>query len=184
MCKKYNILKLWTIILFVPLFFSCKDDDSDINLFNGLWEQTQVTEDGQTVNLTDKEKSLKLFIEGNGVYRSFATNGTTPDEKYGTWIITEGKWIDFTLDTWHIKTEPTAGKEGVWSKNHLLTRFTILSITESEMTIRIKTYIGEKKYSAMFVEGERPALTLDNIREIKDEFQTYKTYIFTFKKKS
>jgi len=48
--------------------------------------------------------------------------------------------------------------------------------------IRIKTYIGEKKYSAMFTENQRPSLTLQNIDGIKTEFKTYKTYIFTFRK--
>jgi hypothetical protein len=179
---KNGCLKFLGIIFFIPLFLSCKDDALDQNLFNGLWMPEQITEDGQTVNLSNAEKSLKLLIEDNGVYRTFSTDGITSSEHYGTWITTDDKWIDFTIDTWHVATDPTETKEGVWRKNHLLTRFTIISITDRQMVIRIKTYIGEKKYSTMFVENQRPSLTLQNIDDIKTEFKTYKTYIFTFRK--
>lgn len=186
MYKKYKLLICFGVLAWMSfLCSSCGEDDLDQNLFAGLWIQEQITEDGNLMALSDKEKTLRLFIEANGAYRSFASDGTTPDEHYGTWIVTDDKWIDFTVDTWHIRAKPDPEKpaeNGEWGKNHLLTRFSILSITDDKMEIRIKTYLGEKKYGALFTEHGHPDLTLDNVEEIENEFKVYRTYVFTFRK--
>lgn len=183
MKNKHFKIALW-LLLFIPLFFcSCKEEGIDQNLFAGLWVQEKMTVDGQEVDMTDKEKSLKLLVESNGVYRSYATDGVTPEEYYGTWFVTDNKWIDFTSDIWHIKTQPTPEKpNGEWGMNHIPVRFSILSINSERMEIRIKTYVGEKKYSPVFVAGDRPNITLSNLNEIEEEYKTIKTYIFTFVK--
>jgi CMP-2-keto-3-deoxyoctulosonic acid synthetase len=69
-----------------------------------------------------------------------------------------------------------------WAKNHILTRFTILSLSDSRLEIRLKTYAGEKKYSALFVEGDRPLITTTNLDAINEEYKTLKTCIYTFRK--
>jgi len=184
MAIKNIYLGILGVSLLVLLFFSsCKEEELNLDLFSGLWVQEQITEDGQLMVLSGKEQTLRLLIESNGVYRSFATDGTTPDEHYGTWIVTDNKWIDFTADAWHIKTKPTEDNPiGTWAKNHVLNRFSILSVTNDKMEIRIKTYLGEKKYAPLFVDHGHPDLTLENVENIENEFKTYKTYVFTFKK--
>lgn len=178
--KKYP---LWLLCLTFCFLYSCKDESFNEDLFSGLWIQEQVTEDGIPMQMTEKEKSLKLLIEPNGVYRSYATDGVTPDHKYGTWITTNNQWIDFTTDIWAVKTRPTTElPTGTWARNHMIARFTVLSITDEVMEVRIKTFVGWKKYSTLFTDEGRPQLTLNNIDEIEQEYRTLKTYIFTFKK--
>jgi len=182
--KKNHTGIIWSLSLLLILFSSCKDDNIEEKNLYGLWKQVQITEDGTPITLTEKEKNLQLLIEQNGVYRSFTTDGiNTPVEKYGTWIITDDKWLDLTLDTWQIQTKPDAeGKPGTWSMNHTINRFTVLSLTGDKLEIRMKTYVAEKKYAAMFVENERPEILPENVEDIEREFKQLKTYIFTFSK--
>lgn len=187
---KNNFLKILCILMFVPILLSsCKDDDLDVQLFEGLWVQEQVTEDGQVLTMSDKEKNLKLLIEGNGIYRTFTTDGVESIQQYGAWTTTDDKWLDLNTNIWHVKVVPTIKdngeiKDGEWGSNQVLSRFTILSITNDRMEIRMKAYLGEVKYSPVFVAHERPQITFDNIDELVKEYKTLKTYIFTFKKSS
>ncbi len=182
--KKNHTGIIWSLSLLLILFGSCKDDNIEEKNLYGLWKQVQITEDGTPMTLTEKEKNLQLLIEKNGVYRSFTTDGiNTPVEKYGTWIITDDKWLDLTLDTWQIQTKPDAeGKPGTWGMNHTINRFTVLSLTGDKLEVRMKTYVAEKKYAAMFVENERPEILPENVDDIEREFKQLKTYIFTFSK--
>lgn len=188
---KNDFFKILCIIFFVPILFSSCNDDDDlkVQLFEGLWIQEQVTEDGQVLTLSEKEKNLQLLIEGNGIYRTFTTDGVTSIQQYGAWTTTDGKWIDFNTDIWHVKVMPSVEddgtiKNGEWGTNHVLSRFTVLSLTNEKMEIRMKTYVGEIKYSPVFVAHDRPQITFDNIDELVKEYKTLKTYIFTFKKSS
>lgn len=179
----YNCIPL-IIFLLIPLFISsCKDDVAKPDLFEGLWLQQSISEDGQEMTLSEKEQNLKLLIENNGVYRTHTNDATGPTEYYGAWTITDNKWIEFSINTWILKKNPLSlGANDQWSKNHVLTRFTILSIDNTSMKIRIKTYVGNKKYSPLFTEHERPVVTTENYDQIDSEYKELKTYIFTFKK--
>lgn len=181
---KKKSTSIFISFLIVLLFCTaCDKENVKENYLYGLWKQEQITEDGVPITLSDKEKNLRLLIEQNGVYRSFTTDATdNPVEKYGTWIITDDEWLDFTLDTWLIKTKPDGDKPGTWAMNHALARFTVLNLTSDRLEIRMKTYIAEKKYGAMFVEHERPEILSDNLEELEREFKQLKTYIFTFSK--
>jgi hypothetical protein len=176
------------IIYFLPLLFlllvSCKEEGLDDALFAGLWMQESITEDGQTVNLSYEEQNFKLLMESNGIYRSFTKDASVnPVNRYGTWMTTDNKWLDMSLDVWSVASSPKSSSEtGTWRMNHRHTRFTVLSLTAEKMEIRIKTYVGEKKYAAMFVPQERPQITFDQVDAINKEFQTLKTYVFTFSK--
>jgi len=134
----------------------------------------------------------------------------------------DGKWINFTTDKWQfiptlstdsnkvnltyktnaptsIDTLATVKKQ--WSKYHIQSRFTILKLTDIEMEIRLKTFVGEKKYAFIFAPNPAdfvelkpvaagainysPKLVTDqNYWIIRKEYQTLKTYIFKFKKET
>jgi len=172
------------LVLLFFLFSGCKKDDIDkTDLISGLWIQEKVTEDGRDLTLPEYQRSLSLLIESNGVYRSYAKDAIVAKEHYGAWSITDNTWLEMTVDQWHFNANPVSlPPANQWIRNHLLTRFTILSLTGDRLEIRIKTFVGEKKYSAMFVEQVRPVITNANYDEISEEYMAIKTYIFTFKK--
>lgn len=175
------------LILFISvLFSSCSDDEKKSDLIPGLWLTESITEDGQTMTLTEKEQNLKMLIEQNGVYRTNATSGTDSESHYGAWSTTDDKWLELTVDMWHPQKNPLDIKDvnNRWISNHLLTRFTILSVTNDKLVIRLKTFVGEKKYSSLFVAGIRPDIVESNVDDIINEFQNVKIYIFTFKKQN
>jgi len=147
---------------------------------------------------------------------------------YGTWSMLDGKWINFTTDKWQfipilssdsmkikldhreiirapgdtiIVIDTLTSVKKQWSKYHIQSRFTILQLSDTEMEIRLKTFVGEKKYALIFapdpqdfvelkpvaagVMNYSPKLVTDqNYWIIRKEFQTLKTYIFKFKKET
>jgi 3D (Asp-Asp-Asp) domain-containing protein len=152
-------------------------------------------------------------------------NGTGPTAFYGTWSMLDGQWINFTTDKWKMIVALNAdtstikldtkiyvvGNDSIvgidtiktvknqWNKYHIQTRFSILQLTDSEMEIRLKTFVGEKKYALLFAPDPNdfidvtPAgsataayspilITNDNYWGIRKEYQTLKTYVFKFKK--
>jgi hypothetical protein len=173
------------LLVFLPLCFftACqKDETSKTDLITGLWTQEGITEDGVEMTLPDDAKSLKLLIESNGVYRSYAKDATVK-EHYGAWTVTDDTWLEITADMWRVNANPLEQTlANQWAKNHILTRFTILNLSGNRLEIRLKTYVGEKKYSALFVEGDRPLITTTNLDAINEEYKTLKTYIYTFRK--
>ncbi|MDR2805190.1 MAG: hypothetical protein LBB85_06030 [Dysgonamonadaceae bacterium] len=162
---------------FLLLLFSlsCEKDEPDkTDLITGLWIQEKMTEDGEEITLSNEEKSLSLLIEPNGVYRTYAKDAVNK-EHFGAWSITDNTWLELTADVWRVASNQ-------WAKNHTMVRFTLLELSDNRMEIRLKTYVGEKKYSALFVELDRPLITADNSEEINAEYKTQKTYIYTFRK--
>lgn len=166
------------ILLFsLSLFSSCEKDKFEERDIAGLWKQESITVDGVPATLTPEEASCKLLIEPNGIYRSYHTTfknynkGNGPVSFYGTWSITDGEWVNFTVDKWKmiaalssdsnkvslayksgaptvIDTVVTVQKQ--WKKFHIQTRFTILKLSGNEMELRLKTFVAEKKYAFLF----------------------------------
>lgn len=160
-------------------------------------------------------------------HKAFASynNGTGPTEFYGTWSLLDGQWINFTTDKWKmvaaldsknstvvLKKKPyVIGQDTIigidtlatvknqWTQYHIQARFTVLQLNENEMEIRLKTFVGEKKYALLFAPDPKdfidttpdgkastaysPVLVTDeNFLDIRKEYQTLKTYVFKFKK--
>ena len=185
MRKNIKYIGIFSLLIFLVVFSqSCnKDDNEKIDMVTGLWVQEKVTEDDQVMSLTADQSSLSLLIESNGVYRTYAKDALTAKEHYGAWSITDNTWIEFTVDTWHFNANPlTLTPANQWVRNHLLQRFTILSVTNDRLEIRITVFEGEKRYSALFIEQVRPVITADNLDEISQAYKTYKRYVYTFKK--
>lgn len=218
------IQKLIILIFISGIFISCENDLYEDSQAIGLWQQTSVTEDGNTMTLTPQQASCKLLVEPNGIFRyyheSFKSynNNNGPTSFYGTWSVLDGTWINFTTDKWQfiptlssdsskvmlsyksagvIDTLTSVQKQ--WAKFHIQSRFTILNLSATEMEIRIKTFVGEKKYALLFapdpvdfIEIKNPAagkdayipklVTDQNYWSIRDEYQTLKTYVFKFQK--
>ena len=217
------------LFFFFPVFafFSCEEEADYANSMPGLWKQVSVTEDGTPMALTPEQESCRLLIEANGIYRcyhkSFSSynKGNGPTSFYGTWSVLDDKWVNLTTDKWKLiasvssdsakvtynyKTSPsteidtTATLKKQWSRYHIQSRFTILKLTDTEMEIRMKTFVGEKKYAMIFApdpsdfmelkvdEGTvnySPGLVTDqNYWTIQKEFRTLKTYVFKFEKET
>ena len=220
-----KILKLlfFAISLSTAILISCEKDEFDESLAIGLWKQISVTEDGVEMELSPEQQTCKMLIEANGICRyyhqTFANynNGAGPTSFYGTWSILDDKWINLTTDKWKFEPSLTSDSNKVvltynggiidtiksvktqWKKYHIQSRFTIMQLTGDIMEIRLKTFIGEKKYALLFapspedfidvsasesmVDPYFPELvTDDNYWIINKEFKTIKTYIFTFQR--
>lgn len=178
-----DIIKIFLILFFSSLFFiSCEKDDFEESLLTGVWKQVSISEDGQEMALEPGQQACKILIDANGVCRyyhqSFVRNGQGPTDSYGTWSMTDGKWINFTTPKWRFVPPLTTDSSKVvlsykqdindatvidtlqsvkkqWSKYHIPSRFTILQITKDELQVRIKTFEGEKRYAMLF--APRPA---------------------------
>ena len=177
--------KLFLIILLPAFLFSaCREDENDkAALITGLWQQEKITEDSEEIILPEEQKSLSLFFESNGVYRTYAKDGLVNKEHFGAWSITDNQWLEMTVDTWSLNSNPVSqNPSNQWIKNHILERFTILKLSNDELEIRIKTFVGERKYAALFTEIVRPLITTENVNNVQQEYMTLKTYIYTFKK--
>lgn len=221
MINKYLII-IWLLLL--VLFSACTDDGFSDTQVVGLWKQVALTADGEALALSAEQQNCKLLIEPNGICRYYHAvfenfnQGAGPTSFYGTWSIIDGRWINFTTDKWQFvpaltsdsnKVSLTYTEGGIvdtignvrkqWNKYHIQSRFSILKLSDSELEIRIKTFVGEKKYALLFapdagdfidvtasgsaVTSFSPKLiTDDNYWNVKKEFQTLKTYVFTFKR--
>lgn len=182
-----NVQNLFIVIFILTaglLSTSCSDDVVNYtDSIEGLWIQEKVTEDGIVMNLPLEEQSVKLLIESNGVYRTYTKDMPTNKSSNGTWIISDNKWLDITVDKWTMAANVlNLAPANQWKKNHFRIRFSILSITDKNMEIRVKTYVGEKSFSTLFIERARPIVTKDNYDSLNGEFKTIKTYIFSFRK--
>src|ERR1035437_1903356 len=155
-------------------------------------------------------------------------NGNGPTSFFGTWSMLEGTWINFSTDKWQLIAPLRTDSDKVvlaykkviiapqdtisvidtlnsvqkqWSQFHIQSRFTILQLSASDMEIRLKTFVGEKKYALLFAPSPsdfielKPApagksiyipklVTDQNYWIIRTELQTLKTYIFKFKKET
>jgi hypothetical protein len=154
-------------------------------------------------------------------------NGDGPISFYGTWSSLDGQWINFTTDKWKFGPALSSDSSKVslktkqyiidndtiigidtlntvksqWSKYHQQSRFTILQLTDDVMEIRLKTFVGEKKYALLFAPDPADFIELKTVSSgtinyspklvtdenywiIRKEFQTLKTYVFTFKREN
>lgn len=161
------------LVFLLAMFSSCKKDTDNSTLFPGFWTQESILEDGTPVTMSDCEKSTRLLIEQNGLYRMYSTCDAA--QRYGTWIITDKTMLDMSIDRWN----------GSNKYESFPVRFTILKLTSTEMEIRVKTYIGERKKTVLFTPLAQDNLTGKTPEEllILDRYnKTLKTYTYRFVK--
>ena len=184
MRKYLKYFEIYSLLILLLIFSqSCNKDDDKVDLISGMWIQEKVTEDGVEMSLPVEQKSLSLLIESNGVYRTYAKDAIVAKDHFGAWSITDNTWFEITADTWHMNGNPLIlPPANQWVRNHYLIRFTILSLSNDRLEIRLKTWVGEKQYSALFIEEVRPVITSENYDNIAQAYKTLKTYIYTFKK--
>lgn len=223
--------RFFILIITLSIIVSCKKDVFEESAMAGLWKQVSITEDGVPMTLTSEQESCQLLLEANGACRYYHqsfimyNNGSGPTKFYGTWSMLDGKWINFTTEKWQFVPTLTSDSNKVvltykkdskgiitgidtlasvqkqWSQYHIQSRFTILQLSADEMEIRLKTFVGEKKYALLFAPVPTdfielktvaagkvnyiPKLVTDNnYWTIRKEFQTLKTYIFKFRKET
>lgn len=149
----------------------CKKDSGYPDLISGFWAQESILSDGNPAEMSECELSTRLLVEPNGIYRLYSS--CDDRQRSGTWIITGDNMLDLSMDRWNgsNKYEPYP------------VRFSILNLTETEMEIRIKTFIGDRKKLVLFtplpqdtLSGKTPAelLELDRINK------TLRTYTYRF----
>lgn len=168
--KKLIFLLLTVLLAISP---GCEKDAGYPNLISGFWAQDAILEDGATVELSDCEKSTRLLVEPNGVYRLYSSCDAL--QRSGTWIITNTDMLDLSMDRWN----------GSNKYESYPVRFTILRMSESEMEIRIKTFIGDRKKLVLFTplaQDVITGLTPDQLLELDRLNKTLRTYTYRFTK--
>jgi len=173
--KKLKLLAFITILSVA--FLSCGDEKDLSQDLAGLWKQDEVLVDGTPAQLNDCEKEVTLLLEANGVYRMFDTCSSM--EHSGTWIFSDKEWLNMSMD----KITGMNSSDGTYRYGQVLVRFTILNVDNSNLEIRIKTTLGERKKTIQFtqmiqdtiVTGEQ-ALLLDT------KNKEMHSYIYRFKK--
>jgi len=162
-----------SLLIFLLMFSSCKKDTDNISLLPGFWTQESILEDGNPVTMSACEQSTRLLIEQNGIYRMYSS--CDDQQRYGTWIITGNTKLDMSLDHWN----------GSNKYESFPVRFTIVKLTGTELEIRVKTYIGERKKTVMFTPLPQDVLTGKTPEELLqlDRYnKTLKTYTYRFVK--
>lgn len=182
----YSISHFFLLLFLSFVISSCEKETYDTDIV-GLWELQAVESDGVNTYVPDENKIMLLF-EKNGVYRSNQEISLTESEyKYyfGAWSVTDNKWVEMGIDTWKLSLSPLSSSniKDQWIPMHLPVRFTILEITDETMSLRIKSFIGDTKYSVMFSEPVLPLIDKDNYEEVSSEFKTLCTYVYRFKRK-
>lgn len=169
---KQKLLLLFLILLVFGT--GCEEELTDnTDLLTGYWAQAAILEDGAEITLSDCESSTRLLIEQNGIYRLFSSCDTI--DRAGTWLITDDTILDLSMDRWN----------GNNSYEPYPIRFTLLSLTDQEMEIRIKTFIGERKKMVMFTPVPQDSLELLTDQEVLalDRYnKTLKTWVYRFTK--
>ena len=168
--NKLTYLFLTLILVFSP---GCQKDAGYPDLISGFWAQEAILEDEIPVELSDCEKSTRILIEQNGIYRLYSSCDEL--ERAGTWIITNENMLDLSMDRWNgsNKYEPYP------------VRFTILQLSETEMEIRIKTFIGDRKKIVLFTPLAQDTLTgktPEQLLELDRYNKTLRTYTYRFVK--
>lgn len=165
---------LYFLIAIQVLFLSCrKESENPYNeLITGFWKQTSITIDGEQIQLSDCEQSTRLLIESNGVYRLYSS--CDDRTRSGTWLTHTDNLVDLSLDRFN------AG-----SYYPFPMRFTILKLTATELEIRIRTFVGERKKMVMFTPvapDNINGLSQEEISQLNLFNKTIKTYIYRFSK--
>lgn len=167
--------------MMLPLFLfllvlgtGCEDALTDnAGLLPGYWAQEAILEDGEEIAMTACESTTRLLIEQNGIYRLFSSCDTM--DRSGTWLITNDTLLDLSMDRWN----------GNNSYEPYPIRFTMLSLTDQELEIRIKTFIGERKRMVMFTpqpQDSTELLTDEEILALDRYNKTLKTWVYRFTK--
>lgn len=168
-----NKLILPFLILVLALFPSCEKEVNFPELIPGFWAQEAISIDGIPVEMSACEQSARLLVEPNGVYRLYSSCDNV--QRSGTWIITNSTMLDLSMDRWNgsNKFEPYP------------VRFTILNLSDTELEIRIKTFIGDRKKNVMFTpvpQDNLTGMTPAELLELDRYNKTLRTYIYRFVK--
>ncbi|MFR8836011.1 hypothetical protein [Bacteroides nordii] len=175
MMKKVTYLLLGIALLSMV---SCKEDTDLSPQLTGFWKQSQIFIDDESFDLTDGELNTSLYMEANGVYRLF--DGTTQKEHPGTWLFSDGNWLNLTMDKIQSKNTDNSYRFG-----QVLVRFTILNVNDNEMELRIKTYLYERKLTVMFnlmAQDDTTGMTGEELLELDTQNKKIHTYRYVFKK--
>jgi hypothetical protein len=168
-----NKLIFSALVLIVSILPGCQKEPDYPGLISGFWAQESIMEDGVLKEMNDCEKSTRILIEPNGVYRLYSSCDHLG--RSGTWLITNTTMLDFSMDRWNgsNKYEPFP------------VRFTIIMLSETEMEIRIKTFIGDRKRIVLFTPLEQDVLTgktPEELLELDRLNKTLRTYTYRFVK--
>lgn len=181
-----KIIKPLIALCFIACLSGCNEAiDMEIQII-GLWQLDNIQIDGQDTDRTNSPE-VRLLIEPSGIYRNhnLGQDGQAADT-YGTWHITDNTWVEFTCDSWRMLDVIQENAAGAWTNMHVPFRFTVLSLTEQQMTLRIKCYEGEIKYSSVFdIVPDSPQVSetdTASIERIMWEYRTLKTHVFNFSK--
>jgi hypothetical protein len=145
-------LTITLLLLSFALFTGCEEEILTSDLLPGFWVQEAIYENDNPVAMSDCESSVRLLIEQNGVYRLQSSCDTM--ERSGTWLITNDSILDLSIDRWN----------GSNSYEPYPVRFSILQLSDLELEIRIKTFIGERKKMVFFT-----PLPQDSIQNLSDQ---------------
>ncbi|MFA5815774.1 MAG: hypothetical protein WC865_09175 [Bacteroidales bacterium] len=161
------------LIFILALFPACEEETDYPDLFPGFWVQEAILEDSTPFVMSACEQSTRLLVEQNGVYRLYSSCDNI--QRSGTWIITNSTMLDLSMDRWNgsNKYEPYP------------VRFSILKLSGSELEIRIKTFIGDRKKIVMFTPVPQDTLagkTPWELLELDRYNKTLTTYIYRFVK--
>jgi hypothetical protein len=159
------------LLLVVTALSGCRKDADYPGLISGFWAQESILEDGTPTGMSACEQSTRLLMEPNGVYRLYSSCDDT--QRSGTWIITNTTMLDLSMDHWNgsNKYEPYP------------VRFTIIKLSGTEMEIRIKTFIGDRKKIVMFTpvpQDNLVGLTPLELLDLDRQNKTLKTYTYRF----
>lgn len=172
------------ILLFALFTTGCKDEVTINTQIEGLWRLEAVEVDGVASDRSN-DYQVNLLIEHNGIYRNNNfKNISDVKNTFGTWHVTDNKWVEFTADTWRLQDAALSSTNvsDQWLMIHAPFRFTVLNITDESMDLRIKCFEAEVKYTSLFVIPLIPKVDNVNYLTIQNEYRSLKTYVFKFKK--
>ena len=166
-------LTITLLLLLFALLSGCEDEIFDSDLLPGFWVQEAIYEDDNLVAMSDCESSVRLLIEQNGVYR--LQSSCDMMERSGTWLITNDSILDLSIDRWN----------GSNNYEPYPVRFSILQLSDLELEIRIKTFIGERKKMVFFTplpQDSTQNLSDQEILDLDRYNKTLLTYRYRFGK--
>lgn len=166
-------LKIPILLLMLFSIIGCEEELDHTDIFSGFWVQESILENDNALVMSQCETSARLLVEPNGVYRLHSSCDTM--ERSGTWIISNDSILDLSMDRWN----------GSNSYEPYPVRFTMTKLTDEEMELRIKTFIGDRKKLVMFTPVQQDSisnLTDEEILELDRFNKTLKTYIYRFTK--
>lgn len=158
-------------VLILALLSGCEKEPDNQGMITGFWEQESIVENDTVRLMSECEQSTRLLIEQNGVYRLYSSCDAV--RRSGTWLISGSTMLDLSMDRWNgtNKYEPYP------------VRFTILKLTDTELEIRIKTFIGDRKKLVLFTplpQDNTGGLTPAELLQLDRINKTLRTYTYRF----